>query len=196
MAHILANMVKQTSLSTGATTLALSGSALPPYQDFSDVLSDGDTTEVMVVARGNGRWQAAVYSYAADVLTFVRLLSSSTGSVVSFASGLKDVEIAPLAERGKPVRRAADFTAIPSFRYDVDTTGDEVTATLPSSPGEGDEFEFNDFAGTWATNNFLVDPNGQEFEDLGDGSDPAAPLICDCPAKFALVFGAGKYRPR
>src|SRR4051812_35625220 len=107
MAHVLTNMVKQTSLSTGATTIALGGSALPPYRDFSDVLSEGDTTEVMVVQRGNGRWQAAVYAFSADVLTLVsdHFLASSTGSVVSFSTGIKDVYISPLAERGKPILR-------------------------------------------------------------------------------------------
>lgn len=198
MAHKLANMVRQTSTSTGATSLALTGAALSPYRNFEDALSEGDTTDVMVVSRGSGAWQAAVYRYAGGVLTLVadHWLASSTGSPINFSAGMKDVYIAPLAERGKPLQRTADFAAIPSFRYDVDTTDGAVTATLPASPSEGGEFEFSDFAGTWATNRFLVHPNGQVFEDLGDGSDLAEPMVCDVSAQFSLLFAAGKYRLR
>lgn len=98
MAHVLADMVKQTSTSNGATTIALTGGALSPFRSFASALDDGDTTEVMVVSRNTGAWQAAVYRYTADTLTLVKFLSSSTGSVITFTNGTKDVYIAPLAE--------------------------------------------------------------------------------------------------
>ncbi|HTE81229.1 MAG TPA: hypothetical protein VK634_11130, partial [Reyranella sp.] len=97
MAHKLANMVKQTGTSAGATALTLTGAPVSPYRAFSAVLSDGDTTEAMVIDRGGGQWQAAIYSYAADVLTFVELIDSPTGAPIDFPAGLKDVFIAPLA---------------------------------------------------------------------------------------------------
>lgn len=199
MAHILADLIKQTSLSAGATSLTLTaGSSVLPNRAFSAVLSNGDTTEAMVVDRGTGVWQAAVYTFAADVLTLVadHFIASSTGSVVTFAAGLKDVYIAPLAEMGKPLRRSADFDALPGFRYDVDTTDGPVAATLSASPVEGAERWFNDFAGTWAADAFTIDPNGQEFEDAGDGSDPSEPMTCSDTALFCVVFAAGKYRIR
>lgn len=199
MAHKLANLIKQTSLSGGASTITLTpGSQVSPNRAFSAVLSNGDTTEVMVVDRVTGDWQAAVYTFSADVLTLVsdHFIASSTGSAVTFATGMKDVYITPLAEHGNPLTRTANFNVIPGFRYDVDTRSNAVTATLPTTAVEGAENQFNDFASNWTTNNFLIDPNGEEFEDAGDGGDPADPLICADPAKFTLVFSAGKYRPR
>jgi hypothetical protein len=99
MAHILANLVKQTSLSGGLTTITLTGQAVSPNRNFSVVLSNGDTTEAMVVDQSTGAWQNAVYSYADNVLTFVSLRSSSTGAQVDFPTGYKTVYIAPVAER-------------------------------------------------------------------------------------------------
>ena len=74
---------------------------------------------------------------------------------------------------------------------DCDTSGGTFTVTLPASPAEGDRFWFNDFAGTWGTNALSIDPNGNEFEDLGDGSDPAQPLTCAESAQFSIVFADG-----
>lgn len=197
MTHVIENLVEQTSTSIGATTLSLTGAARAPNRGFADVMSAGDTTEVMVV--NNDRrteWQAAVYRYSAGLLTFVRLIESPTGSAISFSPGLKRVSMAPLAERGKWVRRTGAFDAIPSDRCDVDTSDASATATLPEDPAEGDRFEFNDFAGTWADNNFLVDPNGSEFEDMGNGEVPADPHIFNSPASVLILFSGGKYRVR
>jgi hypothetical protein len=97
--HRLENLVKQISISTGTTTLALTGTPLPPYRRFVDALDDGDTTEVMVVNRITGQWQSAVYTYDSDTLTFVELIASSTGSQINFGAGVKDVYMAAQAYR-------------------------------------------------------------------------------------------------
>lgn len=97
---------------------------------------------------------------------------------------------------GEPLRCTTDFVALPGRRYDVDTTAGPITATLDLAPAEGDAVEFNDAAGTWSTHAFTVDPNGQQFEDAGDGSNPADPMTCDDAARFVLIFAAGRYRPR
>lgn len=148
MAHVLANLVKQTSVSGGASTIALTGAALRPYRAFSSVLSNGDTTEVMVVDRATGAWQAAVYTYANGVLTLVsdRFFDSSTGSVITFATGLKDVYIPPLAERSNNrvcrVVTSGTETALTSRDHEVivnKTVSAAHDVTLRPSPSLGDE---------------------------------------------------------
>jgi hypothetical protein len=93
MAHRLPSMVRQTSTSTGLTTLVLNGAARKPYRSFASSLSNGDTTDVMVVDRATGVSQAAKYSYSGGTLTFVEFISSSTGEQVNFGAGTKDVYV-------------------------------------------------------------------------------------------------------
>lgn len=197
MTHVIENLVEQGSTSTGTTTIALSIDARAPFRAFADVMSDGDTTEAMVVNYDKpAEWQAAVYRYAVGGLTFVRLIDSSTGSQVNFSAGVKRVYMAPLAKRGEWVLRTGSFDVIPGDNSDVDTRAEVAAASVPASLSEGDRFGFNDFAGTWGTNAFTIDPNGHEFEDLGDGSDPTEPMTCDATARFELVFADGKLRVR
>lgn len=100
MAHVIENLVEQTSTSRGAATLTLSGTPRAPLRRFADVMADSDTTEVMVVNNDRrDEWQAAEYRYAAGVLTFVRLIRSPTGSPISFGGGLKRIAMVALAER-------------------------------------------------------------------------------------------------
>lgn len=194
MAHVLANLVKETSVSGGPDEIELTGSPLKPYRGFAAVLSAGDTTEVMVVDRGTGKWQAAVYSYAAGVLTVdpSHFFASSTGTLIDFPAGLKDVSISMPAERTKPFARTADFTALPLF-YAVDTTDAAVTALLPATPREGDEVVFSDPAGTWATNNFTVDGNGHDIDLDGEVDGE---LVADASDRIALAFSGGLWRVR
>lgn len=195
MARRTPNLVWQGSRSTGATTLALTVAAEAPYRNFSAALSDGDSVRVMVVNRdAPTEWQVGEYTYAADVLTFVRRIDGASGSAASFSEGLKDVYVTALSVGW--VWNDDDADAFAGDLLDCDTSAGAFTVTLPAEPVEGDRFSFNDFAGTWGTNALSVDPNGNEFEDLGDGSDPAEPLTCAESAQFSIVFADGKYRIR
>lgn len=62
-------------------------------------------------------------------------------------------------------------TSISSNRtYWVNTTAAAVTLTLPASPVAGDFIKITDIAGTFGTNNCIVDPNGQRImrQTIGD----------------------------
>lgn len=104
--------------------------------------------------------------------------------------------VAELERRVDWVRVTANRATVAGDLLDVDTTLSAITVTLPASPTEGDRVGFNDFAGSWDINALSIDPNGNEFEDVGDGSDPADPMTCDGPALFFIVFAASKYRIR
>jgi hypothetical protein len=59
--------------------------------------------------------------------------------------------------------QASSFTAAAGKGYPVNTTSAGVTATLPASPTAGQAVGFVDYAGTFATNNLTINPNGSKI---------------------------------
>lgn len=51
-------------------------------------------------------------------------------------------------------------TVVANRSFWVNTTSGAVTITLPASPNQGDFVKITDVAGTFATNNCIVNPNG------------------------------------
>lgn len=94
--------VKETTSSTGTGDLVLAG-ATPGYRAFSDVMTDGQDTVVVISNRTKpSEWeitQATFGDAGTGTLARGRLVQSSTGSRVNFSAGRKDVfigEVAPL----------------------------------------------------------------------------------------------------
>ena len=56
------------------------------------------------------------------------------------------------------------FTAVAGRAYPCNTTSAAFTVTLPASPSAGDLVTLTDYAGTFATNNLTVNPNGNKVE--------------------------------
>ena len=52
--------------------------------------------------------------------------------------------------------------------YFINTTSNACTITLPASPAIGDQIVFVDYARTWATNNVIIDSNGNNFQGEPD----------------------------
>ena len=52
--------------------------------------------------------------------------------------------------------------------YFINTTSNACTITLPASPAIGDQIVFADYARTWATNNVIIDCNGNNFQGEAD----------------------------
>ena len=55
------------------------------------------------------------------------------------------------------------FTAVAGYGYPTNTTSAAITATLPASPTAGALVAFTDYAGTFATNNLTINPNGNKI---------------------------------
>ena len=60
--------------------------------------------------------------------------------------------------------QTANFTATAGNAYPVDTTSASITVTLPASPSAGNVVTVLDYAGTSATNNIIVNPNGNKLQ--------------------------------
>ena len=56
--------------------------------------------------------------------------------------------------------QTASFTAVAGNAYPVNTTSAAITVTLPASPTAGQTVQITDYAGTFATNNCTINPNG------------------------------------
>lgn len=84
------DFVKETSSFTGTGDI-LCGGAVSGYVAFSSYLSDTYTT-IYTVALGT-QWETGIgiYNSGANSITRSKLLSSSTGSAVSFSAGTKTV---------------------------------------------------------------------------------------------------------
>lgn len=92
MSFFHADRVSETSTSTGSATITLSG-ANTGFRTFSSATgSVACYVYCSVVSRTASEWQIARYSFnGTTTLTFDTLISSSTGSAVSFTAGTKDV---------------------------------------------------------------------------------------------------------
>ena len=60
--------------------------------------------------------------------------------------------------------QTGNFTAVSGNAYPVNTTSAAITVTLPASPSAGDSITLTDYAGTFATNNLTINPNGLKIQ--------------------------------
>lgn len=120
MALVLADRVKETSLTTGTGTITLAGAVLG-YQSFS-VIGNGNTTYYVIAGQNSAEWEVGIGTYTAAGTTLSRstvLASSNSGSLVNFSAGAKDVFVSYPA--GKSVNLDASgnlvtgATSAPSF---------------------------------------------------------------------------------
>lgn len=92
MALVLADRVKETTVTTGTGTVTLAG-ATSGFQSFSAV-GDGNSTYYTIAGQSNSEWEIGIGTYTASGTTLSRttvLSSSNAGSLVSFSAGTKDV---------------------------------------------------------------------------------------------------------
>lgn len=99
MALKLADRVRETTTTTGTGSISLLG-AVTGFVAFSSVLSNADTTYYAII--GSVDWEVGIGTYVSASNTLQRttvLASSNGGSLVSFASGTKNVILTQPAER-------------------------------------------------------------------------------------------------
>jgi len=55
-------------------------------------------------------------------------------------------------------------SAVANQAYAVNTTSQAAIVKLPKEPAVNDEVSIADYAGTFATNNCFIDPNGKKLQ--------------------------------
>ena len=86
MALVLADRVQETSTTAGTGTLTLAG-ATSGYQTFSAGIGNGNTC-YYTIQSDTGAWEVGIGTVGAGTLARTTLISSSTGSAISFSGTL------------------------------------------------------------------------------------------------------------
>jgi hypothetical protein len=91
-------------------------------------------------------------------------LSSGTG--ISITNGSGSISIASTINGALSWQsvQTANFTASSGNAYPINTTSGAITVTLPASPSAGNTVTVVDYAGTVATNNIIIAPNGSKIQ--------------------------------
>jgi hypothetical protein len=92
MALVIADRVRETTTSTGTGTITLGG-PVSGFQPFS-VIGNANTTYYAIIDAASGAWEVGIGTYTTIGSTLSRstvLSSSNSGSLVTFAAGVKDV---------------------------------------------------------------------------------------------------------
>lgn len=102
MAFVKANRIQEVSTTIGTGDIVLGGVYDQSYRTFTSVMSNGDTAQVLILnSDATDEWEIdeAVYNSVDNSIVRTTLVNSSTGSTVSFTSGVKIVAMLPIASR-------------------------------------------------------------------------------------------------
>ena len=106
---------------------------------------------------------------ADDAVGVAQLSATGTASATTFLRGDNSwTTVSDNTTQWQAVQTAA-FTAVAGNGYPINTTGAEITVTLPASANAGDTIEFVDYAGTFDEYNVVLDP--QTLNINGSTSD-------------------------
>jgi hypothetical protein len=95
MALVIADRVRETTITTGTGTISLGG-AVANFETFTANLSNSDTTYYSIVDNTNGAFEVGLGTFTSSGTTLARttvIASSNSNSAVNFGSGTKDVFI-------------------------------------------------------------------------------------------------------
>ena len=135
MPLVIADRVRETTLTSGTGTLTLAG----PYSGFQafSVIGNGNTTYYAIIDAQNGAWEVGIGAYTSSGNTLSRatvLASSNAGSLVNFGTGTKDVILTQPARRSVLVQEGGSglITGVAAFTANGVPYADS-TSTLATS---------------------------------------------------------------
>jgi hypothetical protein len=112
MALVLADRVQETSATTGTGTLTLAGAVLG-YQTFDAGVGSGNTC-YYTITNAAGSWEVGIGTVGTGTLARTTLISSSTGSLISF-TGTLNVFVTYPAERAVYQDESTGVAYAPEF---------------------------------------------------------------------------------
>ncbi len=112
MPLVLADRVQETSATTGTGTLTLAGAVLG-YQTFAAGIGSGNTC-YYTITNAAGSWEVGIGTVGTGTLARTTLLSSSTGSFISF-TGTLNVFVTYPAERAVYQDESTGVAYAPEF---------------------------------------------------------------------------------
>jgi len=139
--------------------------------------ASGDDTNIDISILPKGSGQVII-----DNLTFPSADGTADQILVTDGSGNLSFTDNSGGTSWQAVKTSA-FTAVAGEGYFVNTTSAAITATLPSSPTQGDEVSIIDYAGTFDSNNLTVARNGENIQ--GSAADLT---VATERAGFTLVY--------
>lgn len=194
----IANLVEQTSISTGLGTFSLT--TVQGRQAFSSAFVGSDVNNLFYYFISNpnaAEWEVG-QGYLADSSTLVRAVvldSSNAGSLVNFSAGTKDINndlpaaIQNLIQNPgyKKIIAAGPYTLLPTDQTIeiAQTTGAPFTVNIdPTLLTPGKKFTIKDGKGDANTNNITL--------VLASGTfDGVSPFILDFPYQSTTFYSTG-----
>ena len=115
MALVLADRVKETSVTVGTGTFTLDG-AVNGYQSFAAAIGGGNTCYYTIAGQVSSDWEVGIGTVGTGTLARTTVLSSSnSGSLVNFIAGTKDVFVTYPAERSIYLDSAGSYPVQNTF---------------------------------------------------------------------------------
>jgi len=181
MSLVLADRVRQTSTTTGSGTFTLDGS-VTGFQSFSAV-GDGNTTYYTITL--DAQWEVGIGTYSAGTLTRDTVISSSTGSKIAFAAGIKDVFVTLPSQKAVTAGSDAVLTKLTTPTVQATNSGglslknSAGTTQISMGAGGGDNVSVNVSTNMNGSNAQIdISPTGTghlHMKPTGTGSIEVAP---------------------
>lgn len=151
MALIVKDRVQETSTTVGTGTLALGGAVLG-FQSFA-AIGNGNTTYYAINDPIAGDWEVGIGTYTSSGTTLSRdtvLSSSASGSLVSFAAGVKNVFCTYPSERSVYLDSAGSYPVQNTFNTLNATTAVLTAGTVATTPVSGTDIANKTYVDTLA----------------------------------------------
>lgn len=133
MALVLADRVKETSVTAGTGTFTLDG-AVNGYQTFAAAIGSGNTCYYTIAGQVSSDWEVGIGTVGSGTLARTTVLSSSNGgALVNFIAGTKDVFVTYPAEKSV-YRDSSGNTVQGSFNSITSGSIALTTGTISTTP--------------------------------------------------------------
>ena len=167
MALVLADRVRETTVTTGTGAVTLGG-AYTGFQTFSAAIGNGNNTYYTIANVTTNEWEVGIGTYTSSSNTLSRdtiLASSNAGSAVSFTAGAKDVFVTQPAERAVYYNAAgtavqitslsassdSQFTSTGALQISAGTTAQRPTGAVGKIRWNSDLTQYEGYNGsTWS----------------------------------------------